>query len=1112
MANSLKIYKTQLTPARNALLEDIEGYLAAIENKPAYYEGDDELTYSSNDFQYIKPDLDVSIKIDVSRDNNDVYNSIGNYVRIEQYQGQEEEVQPEKRIWYYFIIGSKWTAQRTLQLQLSLDTINTFGDYLKDTDNWSDKTDIIRQHMPQYDLEYLGGNNKRLIEKIDKAGENIVVPYYNKTEDTNIEEPNTSGTKEWYLVYATQNSALSGDSSTLPSENPLNCYLYPKTSLNLSEVNTGSADPFTKSSGDWQQNKVYGIVDQNAAINYSGLQIRFLQKAEADERDPEASGFILIDAANTERLFNYNDFVYLTNVGAKVGDTITFKNSVYTCKAIEWYSVNLVNCSRAPFGYFENDNNEFLFATKINGGYFVYAWANGWTPDLRHWSIDYTKYALINVNSDAYESLEAGTFYDNAAGTLKYQFDLNYTIEKLLIINTATNATFTDTVNIYGADPTYYWGIKFAYKAPTELINYDVVYRNPSSGTTNEVLSCIDYINRTNSKLVKIIAIPYCPTKIDFTVSANGYNLTFDTDIIELEAEDSGWLVSGAPDGLKRLKYKNVYNDFGKYLNNLSFNVDWSNKLYEFLSTGELTYKSIENEPKLKHSDFTQNKLVYADVSNDIRLEDAKLDNTTDNEVKVNIWYQPTNTLSSDILYRFDIENGNYEQHNNWDKTFISNRNNEIPIYNNEYINYIKYAYDTEKANMDAMAKAERQANTINAITGIGTSTVGLVAGIATGNPIAGVGSALSLGSTIAKTFSNNTLLETRIANEQRSLQSKVDTLKNQAMNINSSGSSIDLLTKYTENRLHYMKYEMPERLRQLVWDKFYYTGYSHLNQEKPRFGGRLLFNFVQCNPAFVNEGNWVYNYYLADIKDKFNTGVTYYHKLDELLQDADPAELHYDFKQQFENWDFDLAHTNNYKVDITEAFSDNRYTTTIQLYINNPIFINTGFKYLLQAKRTADSAWTDWKQVDIKNINVIYLDNDGTEEFIPTAIRYKISGPVYEDANWTVITDALKPANDIYNAPTIAKDGIAFTLSSEYTIGQDAVYYQLRMTYNNAWQKYPYSTDTDYNNDYTTGYWFDIVDDLDRQAKVIGNCQAIYARIFNEATGKYSDWVAIEL
>ena len=61
MANSLKIYRTQLTPARNALLEDIEGYLAAIENKPAYYEGDDELTYSSNDFQYIKPDLDVSI-------------------------------------------------------------------------------------------------------------------------------------------------------------------------------------------------------------------------------------------------------------------------------------------------------------------------------------------------------------------------------------------------------------------------------------------------------------------------------------------------------------------------------------------------------------------------------------------------------------------------------------------------------------------------------------------------------------------------------------------------------------------------------------------------------------------------------------------------------------------------------------------------------------------------------------------------------------------------------------------------------------------------------------------------------------------------------------------
>ena len=100
--NILKIYKTQLTPARNALLDNIEAYLQAIENPPAYYTGKDELTYVDNDFQFIKPDLDITIKINLPRNNNNLFDSIGNYARVEQKQEDGFSA-----VWYYFIIGSR---------------------------------------------------------------------------------------------------------------------------------------------------------------------------------------------------------------------------------------------------------------------------------------------------------------------------------------------------------------------------------------------------------------------------------------------------------------------------------------------------------------------------------------------------------------------------------------------------------------------------------------------------------------------------------------------------------------------------------------------------------------------------------------------------------------------------------------------------------------------------------------------------------------------------------------------------------------------------------------------------------------------------------------------
>ena len=73
MANSkIKIYRTNITPERNALVENIERYLGSLTP-----------TYNNDNFQYLKLGLDLDIKI-VMPQNVISNQSLGNYVRIEQ--------------------------------------------------------------------------------------------------------------------------------------------------------------------------------------------------------------------------------------------------------------------------------------------------------------------------------------------------------------------------------------------------------------------------------------------------------------------------------------------------------------------------------------------------------------------------------------------------------------------------------------------------------------------------------------------------------------------------------------------------------------------------------------------------------------------------------------------------------------------------------------------------------------------------------------------------------------------------------------------------------------------------------------------------------------------
>jgi hypothetical protein len=197
--------------------------------------------------------------------------------------------------------------------------------------------------------------------------------------------------------------------------------------------------------------------------------------------------------------------------------------------------------------------------------------------------------------------------------------------------------------------------------------------------------------------------LPYCPSNI--TIKNNSYVL------------NSNFVYDSLNQNLKytnlRERFVAQLNDY--YLSKLVLQIPSSNP-----GSRALTAKSPTREPKLLHSDFYINKLVYDGNYKQIKFETIQA--TGSNIPILTITFSPTNTIGSDLAFIFGVKNAVLKAEYDY-PVLLSNRDNSLPIYNNDYINYIRYTYATDRANLDASA---RQANT-SGILGIVGSVAGAV-------------------------------------------------------------------------------------------------------------------------------------------------------------------------------------------------------------------------------------------------------------------------------------------------------------------------------------------------------------------------------------------------
>ena len=480
---------------------------------------------------------------------------------------------------------------------------------------------------------------------------------------------------------------------------------------------------------------------------------------------------------------------------------------------------------------FSNDNAQFT--TKINGTSYTIGGSS------QYKGIAFVKRSVNNV---AYLLRESDAVLTGPIGD-----------------SALTDVTATVNVKVCrGFDP----------GSDTSIYNYyyilgQVDARNYSTitvGQTSATLLSINSVDRTDTRIVEIIKMPYAPFTLDFSLG----KLNIPT----------GWTYSG---GYLLLNDLNT-----EFLNIVEGNDDLSD--YVNLTVvpsdiGKNKDNDIKYESKLYNSNFFSLKYIYDSFEKEFLLERY---NTNSAFPGVRIDFKQSNNISSNAVFRFIPMNATYKEPTLYGQFLNVNRQNEVALYNSDYLNYIRNGY-----NYDKKAK-ERQEQ-------YGLTGIGLGAGAAILSSLVSAGAVGAAGAISFATSAINSLvsvINTSISNEQ-ALQQKLENAKRSAASV-SNTEDLNLLSYYNGNRLIKYTEDINDNIKKSLYDLFRLTGYACNDYAVPVVNSRLYYNFLQCK-ADIEETDWTYGKeFLDDIKAKYEIGVTYFHRVDGT----------YDWRQRKENFE----------------------------------------------------------------------------------------------------------------------------------------------------------------------------------------------------------------
>lgn len=380
--------------------------------------------------------------------------------------------------------------------------------------------------------------------------------------------------------------------------------------------------------------------------------------------------------------------------------------------------------------------------------------------------------------------------------------------------------------------------------------------------------------DRTDSKLIKVVKVPYSPVAVSF--SGGKFQIpsgwSFDATAHDLKCDDANQKFS-----------RTITISKTNYLNAI---------MIASISPAANQTRNIVNESKLYHSAFYTYKFAYDSFSVTFPMENVNAAtkaafSTAVASGQVKFDYVVSSTISGRFLFSWADSWGAVFDSTE-DYPFLMNvaRNNEEPVFTSAYINYLRtgYNYDVKAKNLSAIQSA----------TGIATSAAaGLAAGALSGNPAGAiVGAAFgALSGALSAVY--------RQVSAEQSIQQKLTQTRAQSVSVAGS-DDVDLMVKYAKNRLSMLEYRPSDETRQMLFNLFYYYGYACNETGTPTHHNRYYFDFLQCDAEFDDgSGNRLFSRSFVDeVKRKFSEGVTFLHT---------PMCTAGIIETTYENWEADL-------------------------------------------------------------------------------------------------------------------------------------------------------------------------------------------------------------
>ena len=924
MNSTLKmITNSPLLPERNFKLES----MSDIAN------GSDGASVIS-DFQYIKHSLMLSIKVNLDQINLDFVQSNNvNYITITNNTTNAKEIG-------YFVINKKWVAEKTIQFDLKMDTINSFLNECV----LSDKTKILRQHKDRYKITGIKSNGEF---------DNAVVETY----DADVV---FDGDDLGITINDTFPQATSVEKSLIIKISDLeDLAFFERTNESYTiRYNFEDAVPLTISFTTYLLDNDYKITrqidslsnDADYSIDYNGklknntitiasnekyIAIRcvmtFTEPEEPTDLDyyysirytggaweditPEEiaeckTGFesgessmlafgTYVAPVDTLKFYPLIDR-YPENVNPILyGRTLrTFREKGYLDQS--WYLVyknqntpdsslvNPVDCYVFPSRKVLTKANASSTTLTFNGeqlGNAIFPVLNIPSWDYYNAENEYNDVILTPKNNNGCRFQVSPATPSDLSPTI--DITMNSGDNDFIILRPARNGVLILVVG-YGYSLTWF------------------VYGSSDTITITDGTKAVQGVDWGRTELSQINNWPVFPF---FDVANTSQTMGTIDDVDRTDAklikiiklpycpinsyiDTDGYLIYDA-DQWEVVAYAVSVNAYKlKQLNGTTFSrllqFDGSNPFsvittpLPFTPTTSME-KSSSWETKLLHSEFYQPKVIYDSFGFTFQLE---LMNFTESLSSFEVQYNVSGSITSKFLFTFVDYKCSTTEVQDYNNIMYISRNNDCVIYNQQYINYLRTGYNYDRESLDIKNQQLAVSTGYSsawAITDKGMSgyKTGGIAGaiIGTGRGMMDMG--LSIYQMV-----NDVMVS------EMSLQAKQRALQNASTGV-IDANDVDLMTIYTQNVLTYKLYYVSPKMEQVLFDMFYYTGYVAGVMGLPDTTSRCRFNFVSAEIIFKKLPN-LSNEIIDDIKARYLVGISFLHKVSNT----------YDFDQHYENWE----------------------------------------------------------------------------------------------------------------------------------------------------------------------------------------------------------------